>query len=300
MICVEALNFEQWRNHARELLKRQVAPESISWQIENQAMLFEHSDSAYLDLPVVEPQPRISREFLSLAKTISCHRRLEKWSLLYSVAWRLLNEDDQLLSFEIDPQVKALNQMSKSIARDKHKMKAFVRFQKISEQGNADLRGKPQSALAPDTEHFVAWFEPEHLIVEATAPFFATRFKNMRWSILTPSRCAHWDLARLSFTAGVTRPKRIEEDLEKLWLEYYANIFNPARLKLKAMQSEMPKKYWINLPEAKLIKELTRQSAQQTNTMIHDSVTAPCEKNQKSLYIKNVQEALRSRNGDTD
>ncbi|MGO7668145.1 DUF4130 domain-containing protein, partial [Rhizobium ruizarguesonis] len=30
---------------------------------------------------------------------------------------------------------------------------------------------------------------------------------------------------------------------DDLWRTYYASIFNPARLKLKAMQAEMPKKY---------------------------------------------------------
>jgi uracil-DNA glycosylase len=30
---------------------------------------------------------------------------------------------------------------------------------------------------------------------------------------------------------------------EDLWRTDYSNIFNPARLKVKAMQSEMPRKY---------------------------------------------------------
>ena len=47
-----------------------------------------------------------------------------------------------------------------------------------------------------------------------------------------------------------------EDRLEETWRRYYASIFNPARLKVKAMQNEMPKKYWRNLPEASLIKPL--------------------------------------------
>ena len=49
---------------------------------------------------------------------------------------------------------------------------------------------------------------------------------------------------------------RPEDRLEETWRRYYASIFNPARLKVKAMQKEMPKKYWRNLPEASLIKPL--------------------------------------------
>ena len=44
--------------------------------------------------------------------------------------------------------------------------------------------------------------------------------------------------------------------MPKSLIEYYRNIFNPARLKVKAMQAEMPKKYWKNLPEAAAIPEM--------------------------------------------
>ena len=47
-----------------------------------------------------------------------------------------------------------------------------------------------------------------------------------------------------------------EDAREELWRTYFQNIFNPARLKVKAMQAEMPKKYWRNLPEASLIPGL--------------------------------------------
>ena len=44
--------------------------------------------------------------------------------------------------------------------------------------------------------------------------------------------------------------------LEDLWRTYYANIFNPARLNGRAMRTEMPRRYWVNLPEARIIGEL--------------------------------------------
>ena len=37
--------------------------------------------------------------------------------------------------------------------------------------------------------------------------------------------------------------------LDELWLTYYRTTFNPARLRVKAMTSEMPKHYWQNMPE---------------------------------------------------
>ena len=82
--------------------------------------------------------------------------------------------------------------MAKAVRRDEHKMHAFVRFREV---------GREQ------TSHFVAWFEPEHHIVELAAPFFARRFADMPWSILTPDLCAHWDGHAVSFTPGVSQDR---------------------------------------------------------------------------------------------
>ena len=68
-------------------------------------------------------------------------------------------------------------------------MTAFVRFRALDE---GDGRGPLH----------VAWFEPEHHIVEATAPFFARRFTAMRWAILTPERSVHWDGERPGLRPG--------------------------------------------------------------------------------------------------
>src|SRR6185369_7085830 len=124
--------------------------------------------------------------------------------------------------------------------------------------------------------HFIAWFEPEHHIVELAAPFFARRFADMAWSIMTPDLCAHWDGHAVSFTPGVSKSDAPSEDrLEETWRSYYASIFNPARLKVKAMQTEMPRKYWRNLPEASLIKPLIANAARTTRAMVAREATEP-------------------------
>src|ERR1700678_1997326 len=73
-----------------------------------------------------------------------------------------------------------------------------------------------------------------------------------------------------------------EDRLEETWLRYYASIFNPARLKVKAMQTEMPKKYWRNLPEASMIKPLIAGAERRTGAMIASAATEP-HRQQKRL-----------------
>ena len=121
-----------------------------------------------------------------------------------------------------------------------------------------------------------AWFEPEHHIVEAIAPFFARRFTQMRWAILTPERCMAWNGAALHFSPGAKKSDAPPPDAgEALWLTYYQHIFNPARFKLKMMQKEMPRRYWQNLPEAQLISGMTADAHERRVSMIERAPTTP-------------------------
>jgi DNA polymerase len=44
--------------------------------------------------------------------------------------------------------------------------------------------------------------------------------------------------------------------MEDLWKIYYRSIFNPARIKLKAMRREMPVRFWRHLPETKIMQDI--------------------------------------------
>jgi DNA polymerase len=82
----------------------------------------------------------------------------------------------------------------------------------------------------------------------------------------------HWDGEKLSFTPGVTRASAPGDDeIEPLWLAYYGSIFNPARLKPKAMQAQLLKRNWKNLPEAAIIEPLLREAPRRTEFMLRKS-----------------------------
>jgi probable DNA metabolism protein len=253
-------DFDGWRKAARRLALGNVAPADVTWTVAgDEPELFPASTEA---VPVETPHGtfNVPAKFLDLAETAILHRDPERLALLYRVLWRLRDNPD-LIHVATDPDINRLQAMAKAVRRDEHKMHAFVRFREIGRE--------PKS-------HFVAWFEPEHHIVELAAPFFARRFADMAWSILTPDLCAHWDGHAISITAGVSKADAPSSDrLEEVWLIYYANIFNPARLKTKAMQNEMPKKYWRNLPEAALIKPLIAEAERVTGDMIAAEATVP-------------------------
>ncbi len=264
-------DFNHWRIQARELLRRRISPADITWQAEKQTSLMLDSGEDFLSLAISYPNPAVPRDFFYLAKNVSCYRDESRWPLLYSMAWRLVFEDRNLLDFKTDEQVSRLLSMQKAVGRDIHKMEAFVRFRKIDKPFDWHKNDEPEK-LTQNEEYFVSWFEPQHLILPSISPFFVKRFNNMHWSILTPDLCAHWNGKQLTFTEGESRSPTAKDDLENMWRVYYANIFNPARLKLKAMQSEMPKKYWVNLPEATLINELTRSAGKKVDNMLTNSI----------------------------
>lgn len=193
----------------------------------------------------------VPSEFVTVAKVVACHREQVKWGLLYRLLYRL-SKSELHYQDQADADVRQLGLLESQVRRDIHKMHAFVRFREV------------------EPGQFVAWYEPDHLIVRLAAPFFRERFSTMNWRILTPDECAEWDGARLRFFAGIPKSQapRQEDDLEHLWTTYYASIFNPARIKLKAMKKEMPKRFWKNLPEAQQMQELLSQAPTRVEEMM--------------------------------
>ncbi|MDB5479677.1 MAG: phage polymerase-related protein [Caulobacteraceae bacterium] len=252
-------DFDGWRRAARRLRLEGVPPDQALWRVgagdlfalaEGEMGACAHAAGAFTVPPA----------FPALAADVVCHRSADRFSRLYNVLWRLKDEP-RLLEDRADPDVADALRMAGEVRRASHKMKAFVRFRLLE-------------GVAPET--YVAWFEPPHHVLERTAQHFVKRFANLRFSILTPDLCCHWDGAELAFTPGARKEDAPAADpLERDWLTYYASIFNPARLKVAAMQSEMPKRYWRNLPEAALIPALIEAAQERAENMVASEPTQP-------------------------
>ena len=268
-----------FRRAARVLLARQIPPEQVAWhtriaptqdmfidsaaQVAATTVTCSDNDKSDGNAPTINVPP----EFLALCQTVVLHSDPNRFGLLYRLLWRLVHEPG-LRHDPLDADTLKAQHMAQAVRRDMHKMKAFVRFRTVQDD---IFQINPQSGPL-----HMAWFEPEHHTVEATAPFFARRFTQMRWAILTPECCIEWDGSSMKHGPGANKQDAPPADAdEALWLTYYQNIFNPARLKLKMMQKEMPKRYWKNLPEAQFISELAAASAQRRTGMIEEAPTVP-------------------------
>ena len=245
-------DFDAWRDAARSLAAGGVAPENVVWQVgDAPGDLF----AAVADAGPAPPGPSfaVPRAFIDLAKRAILAREPERFALLYTLLVRLRLEP-KLMEDRADPLVRRLDTIAKDVRRDIHKMRAFVRFREVADDG------RPR---------FVAWFEPDHHIVRVNAGFFIDRFASMRWSILTPEVSIHWDGTALTEGPGASKADAPDRDpTEEVWKTYYANIFNPARLKIGAMLREMPRKYWKNMPETALVPALIAGAQARESGMI--------------------------------
>ncbi|GAB3730230.1 UdgX family uracil-DNA binding protein [Luteimonas pelagia] len=249
---------DAWRAQARAALRAGLAPADVDWTGGVQGSLL--GATAVTALPPRREAPAVPGALLSLAGAVVCHRDTDRHALPYRIAWRLANGARGLLDDAADPDVHRATRLAQAVRRDCHKMKAFVRFR----------------AVPGEDEAYIAWFEPEHDIVDRVAPFFARRFAGMRWAILTPGRSVAWDGSALAFGDGATRDAAPADDAhEDLWRTYYAHIFNPARLNPTMMRSEMPQKYWRNLPEARLVPGLVKDAGARVEAMRERESEAP-------------------------
>ncbi|MBD2857653.1 TIGR03915 family putative DNA repair protein [Spongiibacter sp. KMU-158] len=259
-------DFEDWQPLARQYLRANIEPDHIHWLEQDVGGLFSQAEPAAVFTLENEPAlsagaPKVSRAFMQTARYAASHNDPQRFDLLYRLLWRLTHGERGLMGDARDLMVSRANQLAKQVGRERHKMTAFVRFRK--------LQLKDVESGEDLTPRYIAWFEPEHYTLRLASRFFCHRFANMDWSIITPYQSMHWLGRELSFgRGGVRADAPQQDDMEDAWRLYYASIFNPARLKVKAMQSEMPKKYWHNLPEANLIAPLIRSAARRSEAML--------------------------------
>jgi probable DNA metabolism protein len=167
-------------------------------------------------------------------------------SLLQYIQYALKNDKDITKDFS-HPAVLTITQTAKKVYREKHRMEAFVRFQKTAD----DL--------------YFSIIEPDFNVLPIIAPHFESRYADQRWLIYDAKRKygIYYDLqqtteVQLNFNADVAKGNNIasvytddEEMYQQLWQQYFKSVNIAARKNTKLHIQHMPRRYWKFLPEKK-------------------------------------------------
>jgi len=293
--------FLEWRLEARALIQNDIQPKHIEWHAADSeadllwALTPESSNRSDTNVVNVncdiegtaaitssESTPiMVPATFVRYGKLAICHKSKDKFDLLYRLLWRISHDEPHILNMAMDADVKKLGIYCKSVRRDLHKMTAFVRFDRVAKSPNQLFKTEHSDSLLNIAEPlneqvFYSWFEPEHNVLAQAGEFFKKRFSNSTWTIATPIGSIHWDTARLTIDHSTLREKpELHDGVVALWDTYYASIFNPGRIKLKAMHAEMPRKYWHNMPETRQISALASEAPARKQSMLAAEPSTP-------------------------
>jgi len=241
--------FDIWRQQSRWLLSHHIDPSRVSWSGSVALDLF-GSDEVLPD-NLGPFQARIPRELLGLLEKAASYRGEQRWSLLYEVLWRV-SHGDRTAMLAGDKTGSELHRRLRLTRREAHHLHAFVRFVELPHARS-------------EQPEFVAWHEPDHDILGAASEHFIGRMGFRRWMIATPRDGVYFDGLQLHHErvcppAWQQMAQGVDDPQGELWLTYYRQIFNPARLNPRVMTGHLPARFWKNLPEGPLIPVLITQA----------------------------------------
>lgn len=140
-----------------------------------------------------------------------------------------------------------VQQTSRKVHREKHRMEAFVRFQ-----------------LTKD-ELYYSIIQPDYNVLPLISNHFKNRYADQRWLIYDTRRKygLYYDKndveeVQMEFTADLNNAENVkalydekEELYQQLWKQYFSSVNIKARKNLKLHIQHMPKRYWRHLVEKK-------------------------------------------------
>lgn len=144
-----------------------------------------------------------------------------------------------------NPAVLGVFQTAKKVWREKHRMEAFVRFQRTAD------------------ELYYAVIEPDYNVLPIIAEHFRSRYADQRWMIYDARRKygMYFDLdsvdtVQIQFADAVSDGKNVssvydegEAIYQELWKQYFRSVNIAARKNTKLHIQQMPRRYWKYLPE---------------------------------------------------
>ena len=167
--------------------------------------------------------------------------------LLFRYIQKLMSTRNQKHNDFSDETVLRINQLARSVGREKHRMEAFVRFQ-----------------LTKDDIYF-ANIEPDFNLLPLISKHFRNRYADQQWLIYDVKRkyglyydlegveLISLDLNEIHFNKihRTDAPLNEEYDYQTLWNDYFKSTNIKSRINKKLHTQHIPKPYWKYLSEKK-------------------------------------------------
>jgi probable DNA metabolism protein len=168
--------------------------------------------------------------------------------LLQSISYAVANHDKNILKDFSNTAVMQLAKLVKSVHRERHRMKAFIRFE-----------------LLKDGIYFAEIF-PDFDVLTLIITHFKNRYQDQKWLIYDSKRGygVYYDLTSVEIIS-LDRPIAFSESqkkelldkkelhYQKLWIEYFDHTNIKERRNDKLHVQHVPKRYWKYLTEKKML-----------------------------------------------
>lgn len=184
--------------------------------------------------------------FMQLYKTFLSELKGIENVLLRYIQYVLINNGSVENNFS-HPDVLMVQQVSRKVHREKHRMEAFVRFQCTKDQ------------------LYYSMIQPDFNVLPLISKHFEHRYADQRWLIYDTLRKTglYYDLEKvesvsINFGTDLNNKEQLkaiydegEELYQSLWQKYFQSVNIKARKNMKLHIQHMPKRYWKGLVEKK-------------------------------------------------
>ena len=162
--------------------------------------------------------------------------------ILSAVKQSIQHPDKNILQNYADNDILKISKICKSVSRERHRMTAFVRFEKMQD------------------EVYFAKIDPDFNVLPLIQKHFKNRYQNQKWMIFDLRRNygIFYDLTdceffspEQKFNLNQYQEKFHDEETQyqKLWQRYFKKTNIVERKNLKLHIQQVPKRYWKYLTE---------------------------------------------------
>ena len=143
------------------------------------------------------------------------------------------------------PAVVKITRLAHSVGRERHRMLAFVRFEKLKD------------------DHFFARIKPDYNVLPLISSHFRLRYQDQCWAIFDTGRKygIYYDLNDIRYIENADNAllgnsdaffAEDENNYQKLWQGYFSSVNISERANPKLHVRQLPKRYWPYLTEKKI------------------------------------------------